>query len=85
VEEANSKAKLMETEAKARDMEAEAKAKEAEARSRVLKVEAKAKEAEAKIMAEENAIMLTGLDTITDLDSSAWVARRQQIIRARDS
>ena len=77
MKEANAKAILMEIEAKA-------KVKEAEARSRVAEAEAKAKEAESKIMSEENAIMLTDLDTIDDPDHGASVARRHQTIWARD-
>jgi hypothetical protein len=69
-DEAIAKARLLEAEAKTKVLEAEAKASllEAEARTKLLEAEAKTKllEAEAMLMAEENKIMLTDLNTISD-------------------
>jgi hypothetical protein len=69
-DEAIAKASLLEAEAKTKSMEAEAKARllEAEARTKLLEAEAKTKllEAEAMLMAEDNMIMLTDLETISD-------------------
>ena len=40
-------------------------------------------EASAKVMAEENTIMFTDLDTVADPIRRAWIAKRQAEIRAR--
>jgi hypothetical protein len=64
------KARLLVAEAKTKALEAEAKARplEVEARTKLLETEAKTKllEAEAMLMAEENKIMLTDLETISE-------------------
>jgi hypothetical protein len=64
--------------AKARLLEAEAKTKalEAEAKARLL-------EAEALLMAKENKIMLTDLNTIFDPIRQEWFENRQKMIRER--
>ena len=40
-------------------------------------------EASAKVMAKENTIMFTDLDTVADPIRRAWIAKRQAEIRAR--
>ena len=87
VDESMAKARLMEMEAKAKIAEAEAAKMllEAEAKAKAIEADAKTKlvEAEAFLMAEENKIMLTDLDTIAEPDRRAWFARRQKDIRDR--
>jgi hypothetical protein len=68
--EANAKSRLLEAEAKARLMDVDVK-------SRLL-------EAEANVMDEDNRIMLTGLETISDHKQRVWIEKKQNIIRARD-
>jgi hypothetical protein len=40
-------------------------------------------EAEANVMDEDNRIMLTGLETISDHKQRVWIEKKQNIIRAR--
>jgi hypothetical protein len=78
VVEAIAKARLLEAEAETKALEAEAKARllEAEARTKLL-------EAEATLMAEENKIMLTDLECISDPDRREWFEKRQKMIWER--
>jgi hypothetical protein len=66
VEEANAKSRLLEAEAKARLIDANAK-------SRLL-------EAEAKVIAQEDRIMLTDLDTISSTSSTGLGLIRSEIL-----
>jgi hypothetical protein len=88
-DEAIAKARLLEAEAKTKALEAEAKARllEAEARTKLLETEAKTKllEVEAMLMAEENKIMLTDLETISNPVQREWFENRQKMIRARQA
>jgi hypothetical protein len=71
--------------AKARLLEAEAKTKalEAETKARLLEAEVRTKlEAEAMLMAEENKIMLTDLEIVSDSARREWLENRQKTIRA---
>jgi hypothetical protein len=55
-----------------------------EARTKLLETDAKTKllEAEAMLMAEENKIMLTDLETISDPGRWEWFENKQKMIRA---
>jgi hypothetical protein len=74
------KTKALEAEAKARFLEAEARTKllETEAKNKLLETETKTKllEAEAMLMAEENKIMLTNFETISDSIRQEWLVMR---------
>jgi uncharacterized protein YqfA (UPF0365 family) len=80
------KAMVLEVKAKTKALEAEAKAMilEAEAKTKLLEAEAKTKilEAEAMLMAEENKIMLTDLEIVSDSARREWLENRQKTIRA---
>jgi hypothetical protein len=86
-DESLAKARMLESEAETKALEAEAKARllEAEARTKLLETDANTKllEAEAMLMAEENKIMLTDLETISDPVRQEWLESRQKMIRAR--
>jgi hypothetical protein len=60
---------------------------EVEARTELLEAEAKTKllEAEALLMAEENKIMLTNLDTISNPIRPKWYKNMQKMIRERQA
>jgi hypothetical protein len=79
-DEAIAKARLLKAEAKTKALEAEAKARllEAEARTKLLETEAKTKllEVEAMLMAEENKIMLTDLETISNPVRQEWLENK---------
>jgi hypothetical protein len=81
--EAIAKARLLEAEVKTNNMEAEAKARFLEARTKLLEAEAKTKllEAEALLVAEENKIMLTDLDTNSYPIRREWFENRQKMLR----
>jgi cellobiose-specific phosphotransferase system component IIA len=84
VAEAIAKARLLEAEGETKALEAEAKARllEAEARTKLLEAEAKTKllEAEATLIDEENKIMLTDLECISDPNRREWFEKRQKMI-----
>jgi hypothetical protein len=73
------KAGILEAEAKTKALGAKPKARllEAEVNTKILEDEATTNllEAEAKLMAEENKIILNGLETIADLDQRNWFQR----------
>jgi hypothetical protein len=60
---------------------------EANTRTKLLETEAKNKllEAKAMLMAEENKIMLTDLETISDPVRWEWLENRHKMIRARQA
>ena len=70
-------------------LEAEAKARllKVEARTKLLETEAKNKllEAKAMLMAEENKIMLTDLETISDPARREWLENRKKSIQERQA
>jgi hypothetical protein len=83
-DEAIAKARLLEAEAKAKALKAKVKVRllESKDKARLLEADAKTKLSvdEAKLMAEENKIMLTDLESITDPNQRDWFEKRQKII-----
>jgi hypothetical protein len=77
-DEAIAKARLLEVNDKTKSLEAEAKARLLEAKSRTQLLEAEAK---TMLMAEENNIILTNLDSISDPCKWEWFENRQKMIR----
>jgi hypothetical protein len=65
----------------------EAKMKAKETKMKFMEADAKIKllEVEAKLMAKENKIMLTNLESITDLDRMEWFQMRQKMVRVHEA